>query len=42
MTTSLPPAIARLDLVAAFADAEGQLMPSSRRMYRIDAEQFAA
>lgn len=44
MTTSVVPfsAIARLDLVAALADAEGQLTPSSRRMYRIDAEQFAA
>src|SRR5258708_28560963 len=35
-------AVARLDLVAALTDAEGQLAPSSRRMYRIDAEQFAA
>src|SRR5258708_4275685 len=35
-------AVARLDLVAALTDAEGQLMPSSRRMYRIDAEEFAA
>lgn len=44
MTTSLAPysAVARLDLGAALTDAEGQLAPSSRRMYRIDAEQFAA
>lgn len=44
MTTNLVPfsAIVRLDLVAVLADAEGQLAPSSRRMYRIDAEQFAA
>src|SRR5260221_7013969 len=45
MTTSLiaaSSAIARLDLLAALTDAEGQLAPSSRRMYRIDAEQFAA
>jgi integrase/recombinase XerD len=35
-------AVDQLDLVAALADAEGQLAPSSRRMYRIDAEQFAA
>jgi len=43
MTTLAPvSAIARLDLAAALVDAEGQLMPSSRRMYRIDAEQFAA
>jgi hypothetical protein len=37
MTTS----IVQLDLAAALADAEGQLMPASRRGYRIDAEQFA-
>src|SRR5258707_12121342 len=45
MTTSLiaaSSAIARLDLLAALTDAEGQLAPSSRRMYHIDAEQFAA
>lgn len=43
MTTSVAftSAIARLDLAAALADAEGQLAPSSRRMYQIDAEQFA-
>jgi site-specific recombinase XerD len=35
-------AIARLDLAAALADAQGQLAPSSWRLYRIDAEQFAA
>jgi site-specific recombinase XerD len=35
-------AVARLDLLAALTDAEGRLAPSSRRMYRIDAEQFAA
>src|SRR6266702_3582083 len=44
MTASVVPfsAVARLDLVAALVDAQGQLAPSSRRMYRIDAEQFAA
>jgi integrase/recombinase XerD len=44
MTASVVPfsAVARLDLVAALTDAEGQLAPASRRMYRIDAEQFAA
>ena len=44
MTASIAPfsAVAQLDLVAALTDAQGQLMPSSRRMYRIDAEQFAA
>ena len=43
MTTSLAPStpIAQLDLVSALADAQGQLALSSRRMYRIDAEQFA-
>jgi integrase/recombinase XerD len=44
MTTSLvaTTAIVRLGLVDALTDAEGQLMPSSRRGYRIDAEQFSA
>lgn len=44
MTASVVPfsAVAQLDLVAALTDAQGQLAPSSRRMYRIDAEQFAA
>ncbi|HEY6410662.1 MAG TPA: tyrosine-type recombinase/integrase [Ktedonobacteraceae bacterium] len=44
MTASVVPfsAVARLDLAVALADAQGQLAPSSRRMYRIDAEQFAA
>src|SRR5258707_9884063 len=44
MTASVVPfsAISQLDLVAALTDAQGQLAPSSRRMYRIDAEQFAA
>ncbi len=44
MTTSVVPfsAIAQLDLAAVLADTVGQLAPSSRRGYRIDAEQFAA
>ncbi len=44
MTSSVVPfsAVSQLDLVAALTDAQGQLLPSSRRMYRIDAEQFAA
>ncbi len=44
MTASVVPfsAISQLDLVAALTDAQGQLAPSSRRMYHIDAEQFAA
>lgn len=43
MTTSLVPssALARLNLEMALADAQGQLAPTSQRMYRIDAEQFA-
>jgi len=44
MTTSAvaTSAISRLDLVAALTDEQSQLAPSSRRIYRIDAEQFAA